>query len=653
MANWRNEVIKLFENQAVTFYLVNDPDFLLNDEAILTYLVENRFQVIRFDDSISIRYLYEAQYRPLLEKSDTKLLIYSNTDGRDIFPYDFLTKSHYLYINSQQVFPKFSSTIIKQLDKEKWDLLFTLQNQYSGTSSDKDTLEFILKYVYKIIYDLVNSKVEFYQLLFTMHYEKNEFPLVIREFLISKLAAKSGLQQLPVADLVHSRHYFYEYINKEWTAFIQKLQEFEPGTVLEETELYQTHAFSDPVIRRLMDDLFIEGFLYKVKITKEFSMPEWMRFGIEQDQVKTKREGLGLIQGKITEKLETVSRYKDWLTIAELFGEYKALALKSKQAEYITEANQLSSTINKKFENWLIHHFHSLSSLPPFPKPKMVHHIAHMLAASMDREPNQKTALLIMDGMSFVQWKMIKSNLSRKGFAFEENGVFAWVPTLTSVSRQAIFSGQLPVMFANYLRTTAKEEYYWKTFWEDHGILKQYVQYQKGLGIEEYQKSKIAAFKRPNIKVYGAVVDTIDGFVHGATQGEKSIMAELEIWLESDYLTNLLQDLTEAKYTVYLTADHGNTGSIGIGRINEGVLVDQKGERVRVYTDEVIFRDSAKQIDSIPWTNVGLPEDYYVLLAKYGQAFSVKNERVVSHGGISIEEVIVPFIKVISPEKEA
>src|SRR5699024_10996079 len=105
-------------------------------------------------------------------------------------------------------------------------------------------------------------------------------------------------------------------------------------------------------------------------------------------------------------------------------------------------------------------------------------------------------------------------------------------------------------------------------------------------------------------------------------------------------------DLINHRFTIYLTSDHGNTNASGIGRVSEGVLVDQKGERVRVYSDETIYEDSVAHLPGTKWSNIGLPEQYYVLLAPYGQAFTPKGWRTVTHGGISIEEVIVPFIKV-------
>lgn len=642
MINWRNEVTKLFYGDHISLFIANDHDLLLNDETILSFFEEKGIHVLRFDDSISFRYLYESQYRELLENNKIRLLVYSNEEDQDVFPYDFLQTGNHLRLSINSIFPRFSPSILKQLDQEDLDSLYAVQCQYSGSTSDKDTIEFILRFVYKIAYELIDSKEELYKLLFTIHYEKGDIPSVVKEYLISQLQKKTIFEELPVNQLIQSSQYFYEHIDKEWALFVKELMDVNHNTVLEETAVYHSYPFSNSEVRRLMNDLFIEGYLRKVKVSKSIDFPSWMKYGVEINQEDSQIETLSLLHTKLIEQLEKATRYKDWITLADASAEYKSAALSSRMDRAQEAANKLIQNINDKFEKWMLDHFHSLTSLPPIPKPKMVHHIVQNLASSK----NEKIALIVLDGMSFTQWKRIKQYLLNENFRFEEAGVYAWVPTLTSVSRQAIFSGQMPAMFANHLRTTAKEESHWKTFWEDHGVLKQYVQYQKGLGKEAYIKNNISAFKRTNIKIYGAVVDIIDSFVHGAAQGEKSIMAELDIWLQTDYLSKLLTDLTSAKFTVYLTSDHGNTEAVGVGRVSEGVLVDQKGERVRVYTDEVIYRDSSEKLESIRWSGVGLPEDYHVLLAKNGQAFVTKEERIVSHGGISLEEVIVPFVKV-------
>ena len=52
------------------------------------------------------------------------------------------------------------------------------------------------------------------------------------------------------------------------------------------------------------------------------------------------------------------------------------------------------------------------------------------------------------------------------------------------------------------------------------------------------------------------------------------------------------------------------------------------------------------EFEMIEYPPYFLPKDYKYLLCKYDKSFGVKGNISLSHGGISIEEVIVPFIKV-------
>jgi hypothetical protein len=49
---------------------------------------------------------------------------------------------------------------------------------------------------------------------------------------------------------------------------------------------------------------------------------------------------------------------------------------------------------------------------------------------------------------------------------------------------------------------------------------------------------------------------------------------------------------------------------------------------------------------AVIWPPVGLPAEYKVLLAKGRSAFTQRGQTVVAHGGTTLEEVIVPFIRI-------
>ncbi|MEZ4711647.1 MAG: hypothetical protein R3A44_30915 [Caldilineaceae bacterium] len=46
------------------------------------------------------------------------------------------------------------------------------------------------------------------------------------------------------------------------------------------------------------------------------------------------------------------------------------------------------------------------------------------------------------------------------------------------------------------------------------------------------------------------------------------------------------------------------------------------------------------------WNSTGLPSNYLPLVTSGTDAFINPNDTIVGHGGIAIEEIIVPFIKI-------
>lgn len=96
-----------------------------------------------------------------------------------------------------------------------------------------------------------------------------------------------------------------------------------------------------------------------------------------------------------------------------------------------------------------------------------------------------------------------------------------------------------------------------------------------------------------------------------------------------------------------LTADHGNVEARGIGKPDLGAVVDERGERVHVFRDDLTRARVSRVFEgTVTWPQIGLPEDYRPLLAPARGAFIHAGRQTVAHGGIALEEVIVPFIRV-------
>jgi hypothetical protein len=261
---------------------------------------------------------------------------------------------------------------------------------------------------------------------------------------------------------------------------------------------------------------------------------------------------------------------------------------------------------------------------------------------------SSKHALFVIDGLSLEQWFTVSRILKRKdsNLRFEENAAFAWIPTLTSVSRQAIFAGKAPMYFSDSIATTSKESELWQTFWKNHGINSRHVIYQKGIDENELSEiSNTIDFK--NTRIAGFVLTKIDKIMHGMQLGMLGMHNMIRQWAEDGFLLRLLNELLSNGFSVILTSDHGNIEASGCGRPMEGATADARGERARIYSDEVLREEvQARFKNSILWSNSGLPENYLPIVLGDTTAFINKKQTTVAHGGVSIEEVVVPFINI-------
>jgi hypothetical protein len=147
-------------------------------------------------------------------------------------------------------------------------------------------------------------------------------------------------------------------------------------------------------------------------------------------------------------------------------------------------------------------------------------------------------------------------------------------------------------------------------------------------------------------RVVGLVVDKIDKIMHGMQLGSSGMHNQITQWCQGGYLGSLIGVLLDHDYDVWLTSDHGNIQCEGKGRPSEGVIAETRGERVRIYpTPELRSQVADSFAFAHEWKPVGLPTEYFPLVAGGRDAFVKPGDSIVGHGGVAIEEVVVPLIK--------
>ena len=196
------------------------------------------------------------------------------------------------------------------------------------------------------------------------------------------------------------------------------------------------------------------------------------------------------------------------------------------------------------------------------------------------------------------------------------------------------------------INTTNKESNLWRQFWEGNGLSRFDIGYKKGLGDGDIVTVIEDTLNPGKTKVVGLVIDKVDKIMHGMHLGAVGMHNQIRLWCQEGSLCSLIGYLLDQDYQVWLTSDHGNIECKGKGNPSEGSIAKTRGERVRVYPTPEL-RDSVASSFTFArkWEPVGLPPSYFPLVAGGSDAFIKEGEKIVGHGGISIEEVIVPLVK--------
>jgi len=118
------------------------------------------------------------------------------------------------------------------------------------------------------------------------------------------------------------------------------------------------------------------------------------------------------------------------------------------------------------------------------------------------------------------------------------------------------------------------------------------------------------------------------------------------VWTSHGFLATLIRNACKAGFEVWITADHGNIEATAVDFLpQEGLAIDRHGERVRLYATATLR--AAARADGFAWQPPGLPQDSPAMLfAKGRSAFIRGSEPAVVHGGLSLDEVIVPLVRV-------
>ena len=147
------------------------------------------------------------------------------------------------------------------------------------------------------------------------------------------------------------------------------------------------------------------------------------------------------------------------------------------------------------------------------------------------------------------------------------------------------------------------------------------------------------------VKCGAVIILDIDELVHVQYQGRIGMLNDDTVLMKQNKLAELTKRLLKDGFDVYITADHGNTPCTGLGRLTgSGVEVETRSHKMVVLKDFANKDSLIERYGLLEYPKYYLPKDYDYLICNVGDSLDIKGENVMTHGGISLDEVVVPFI---------
>ena len=315
--------------------------------------------------------------------------------------------------------------------------------------------------------------------------------------------------------------------------------------------------------------------------------------------------------------------YRDWFTVARLKATIHVLAGQYGMAVDIEETC-------RPFIDFILKDFGKLSA-------EMVEDTPVLVSRAMDymQYHSKKFVIIVMDGMSEFDWKILSRSF--EDVKYDHANVMAMIPTVTSISRQCLLSNKFPKELENP--------------WSQSKEKKEFMECARSLGFADaqigYERGYDAEFGAA-VSCAAIIVNDVDDIVHGQFQGRIGMYNDITLLMKQRKLIGTVRRMLKAGFDVYISADHGNTPCTGMGKLmKSGVETETKSHRMVVLKE---FADKFAIMEKYPglieYPKYYLDKQFDYLICGIGGSFDAKCEEVMNHGGITIDEVIVPFIKI-------
>ena len=421
----------------------------------------------------------------------------------------------------------------------------------------------------------------------------------------------------------------------------------------------------------LMDEAItgqVEQFLIKpVNPSQIFMACKQVLEKVKLGEEKATSEYLQEFQ-KIEFRLEETMDMRDWWDLYNRLVEWQIKFDEFKDTGLGTILGEQIKTCNREFSFFVESHYRDWirSEKRPAMSPDVVTQFVKPCL-----EQNEKVCLIVVDCMRHDQFQSLMP-IFESMFNVNVSYKLSLLPTATPYSRNAIFCGLFPdEMVKKYpeqarlmVEHTSSLNLLEPQFLEDQlkrlGLGDKSMHYHKIWAVEEGKKfqNRIPDFLQRDM--LALVVNFVDMLAHRSSQtdvlkeivqDETGYRAAVKSWLEHSWLLQVLKKLSESDFTVIVTSDHGSIrvqkdvmvaadreASTGV-RYKYGRNLNTKDRNALIIRDPAQYRLPA--FGPQP-TYLIARDDVFFVYPNQVHKFLSKFKNSFQHGGISMEEMMVP-----------
>lgn len=306
---------------------------------------------------------------------------------------------------------------------------------------------------------------------------------------------------------------------------------------------------------------------------------------------------------------------------------------------------RIENKLNKKFLKYINENYEGLF----YSSDSMVNsNLLHIIF----KDRKKKRAMICFDCMGFEEWNVIKDymRLYLKDIKLKENYSITLLPSETKYSRTSLFAGLVPknimaLPFVNTLSWQYEEKLFKFSIQKKLKIDDCKIYYERQ-DLPDKLEISFDFFKE--FEAIGIVFSFIDDLTHSKIRkmNKKLLINNIKIKLEESKLFEIIEALLTQNFEVFFVSDHGSILSKGVGKISKD-LVDKRARRYLISENKIILETLSEKLENTKLVQFkNLIGKKFLLLFTGKNMIGSKSKSNLTHGGISIEEVIVPFIKV-------